>query len=331
MAATKSFESPELAGPYRSGAGPTKVESVELALVWAGEIVELAHVEIATVTANALERAGWPPHAASVAVAAARAVEGERVELPAGEGAIVVARPSVAAAPPPRRWLDRGACLSSVLVALVHVAFVIVARLHPAPAAGLRTWDDVDADVELARHLAGTNDVVPARHDVRILPSPPPWLSPHGPLPTWLTGSSCSCDPIVLDVHLFPVCSACRAVLWLPPAFSERAARVHVGSTTARGALSPERVSRVVRRHGSEARLCYERSLARRPELAGAMTVAFDVSGLGAVSGATIVRSTIDDEDVSTCIRAAVDRWTFPASAAGTTRVSVPITFSPRQ
>ncbi len=101
------------------------------------------------------------------------------------------------------------------------------------------------------------------------------------------------------------------------PAASSRPAPAPAGTTDARGSLSREVIRGVIRSHIDEVRVCYERSLALRPEIAGRVTVAFIISPSGAVSSANVATSTLGDAQVETCIVAAVRTWAFPPPEGG--------------
>lgn len=103
---------------------------------------------------------------------------------------------------------------------------------------------------------------------------------------------------------------------------------IRPGVTEVRGSLSREVITRVIRSHVGEVRSCYERELARRPGLAGRLTVSFVISPTGAVQIATVSSTTMDDPAVESCVAAAARRWRFPApEGGGVVRVSYPFVF----
>lgn len=85
------------------------------------------------------------------------------------------------------------------------------------------------------------------------------------------------------------------------------------------GSLSAEVIRRVVGRHVSEVRHCYERALTTAPDLAGRVTVAFVIAASGAVQSSVVVdaRTDLASTDASSCVAESVRRWSFPAPEGG--------------
>lgn len=117
--------------------------------------------------------------------------------------------------------------------------------------------------------------------------------------------------------------------------------RVHVDVPTVgpSGALSPEVIRRVVRRHINEIRLCFEQALATAPELAGRIETRWVIAPSGSVSDAAIVSSALASpaatdggppaRAVEACVLAAIPRWTFPApEGGGAVNVTYPFVFA---
>ncbi len=106
-------------------------------------------------------------------------------------------------------------------------------------------------------------------------------------------------------------------------------AGTRVGATTVMGSLDPAVIQRIVRRHMSEVRACYERGLRERPGLAGRVIVRFVISPSGAVQGATVESSTLEAPAVDGCIAAATLRWMFPEpEGGGIVTVTFPFVFA---
>ncbi len=84
------------------------------------------------------------------------------------------------------------------------------------------------------------------------------------------------------------------------------------------GGLSREQIRAVVARHRPEVRFCYEQGLISRPDLAGRVAVAFQISPDGHVSSSGVTAATDGTERVASCVGQAVSRWTFPASPSPT-------------
>ena len=93
------------------------------------------------------------------------------------------------------------------------------------------------------------------------------------------------------------------------------------------GSLSKEVIKRVVRRHISEVKYCYEMALAKNPTLAGRVVVKFVISPTGAVNAATLASSTLNNHQVESCVVGAAKRWVFPApDGGGIVAVTYPFT-----
>lgn len=96
------------------------------------------------------------------------------------------------------------------------------------------------------------------------------------------------------------------------------------------GSLDRDLIRKVVRAHISEIRHCYNEGLARNPDLAGKLTVDFEITASGDVSKSEIqAGSTLADAKVEGCVAAAVKRWKFPRPDGGAVQVSYPIEFEP--
>jgi TonB family protein len=96
-----------------------------------------------------------------------------------------------------------------------------------------------------------------------------------------------------------------------------RAPRIRSGAAMVKGSLSKEVIRRIVHRHINEIKFCYERQLAKRPDLSGRVAIKFIISGTGAVQMAAVASSTLGDPVVENCIAQAVRRWTFPQPEGG--------------
>ncbi|MCP4675754.1 MAG: AgmX/PglI C-terminal domain-containing protein [Deltaproteobacteria bacterium] len=96
-----------------------------------------------------------------------------------------------------------------------------------------------------------------------------------------------------------------------------RAPRIRSGAAMVKGSLSKEVIRRIVHRHINEVKFCYERQLAKRPDISGRVSVKFIISGTGAVQMAAVAGSTLGDPQVENCIAQAVRRWTFPQPEGG--------------
>ncbi|MBN1608637.1 MAG: AgmX/PglI C-terminal domain-containing protein [Polyangiaceae bacterium] len=93
------------------------------------------------------------------------------------------------------------------------------------------------------------------------------------------------------------------------------------------GYLSREVIRTIMRRSYSALRACYERGLARNPNLRGKVTVHFVIGLDGSVTSATTPGSTLTDKAVLECIASRVKATTFPSPQGGTVTVTYPIAF----
>ena len=98
---------------------------------------------------------------------------------------------------------------------------------------------------------------------------------------------------------------------------SARVPRIRSGNADVRGSLSKEVIRRVIRRHINEVKFCYEQQLNARPDLEGRVTVRFIISPTGAVQNSLVQDSSLGNQQVESCVAAAVRRWTFPAPDGG--------------
>ncbi|HEV8325579.1 MAG TPA: AgmX/PglI C-terminal domain-containing protein [Myxococcota bacterium] len=105
---------------------------------------------------------------------------------------------------------------------------------------------------------------------------------------------------------------------------------------TCRCRVDKEIIRRVIRAHLAELRYCYERALARVPDLAGKVTSLFVIAPNGRVASAHIESSTLDSPDVDACVADRLLRLTFPATAdsiadGGVLEVRYPFVFVPER
>jgi TonB family protein len=83
------------------------------------------------------------------------------------------------------------------------------------------------------------------------------------------------------------------------------------------GGLTREIIRRVIRNHLHEVRYCYSRELQKNPSLYGRVLVQFTILPSGKVAQASILRSTMNNENVPGCILTRVRGWTFPKPYKG--------------
>jgi hypothetical protein len=98
---------------------------------------------------------------------------------------------------------------------------------------------------------------------------------------------------------------------------------------TAAGRLSPEAVQVVVRESFARFRDCYEKALAKTPDLHGRIAVKFVIDRGGAVATAADDRSDLPDPAVVACVVREFGSLQFPRPRGGMLTVFYPIQFSP--
>ena len=102
-------------------------------------------------------------------------------------------------------------------------------------------------------------------------------------------------------------------------------------TTTAPAAdvLDKEGIRRVIRTEIAAVLACYEEGLGRRPELAGKVTVSFQIEATGSVSTASA--SGLGDAQVETCVASVIEGLRFPPGEdRGTIVVNYPFTLRPK-
>ena len=100
-----------------------------------------------------------------------------------------------------------------------------------------------------------------------------------------------------------------------------------ISSAAAR--ISPDFIRGVVRAHLHEIQACYAEGLARRPDLAGRISMRWTIAESGSVVDASVQSSTLEDPMVEQCMVARVRTWTFAATARGTITIHYPFELRP--
>ena len=91
---------------------------------------------------------------------------------------------------------------------------------------------------------------------------------------------------------------------------SGRLGRTRQGAMNVQGSLDKEIIRRTVQRELRAIRACYERELAKQPNLAGRLAVRFVIAPAGHVTEANA--ETTLDPNVDTCVVSVFKRMTFP-------------------
>ncbi|MFO0664992.1 MAG: AgmX/PglI C-terminal domain-containing protein [Polyangiaceae bacterium] len=107
----------------------------------------------------------------------------------------------------------------------------------------------------------------------------------------------------------------------------ERKISVAAGSGSSRGGLTAEQVRHVVMARTGALRACYESEAQRNPNLAGGVTVQWQIDPSGQVSSASIASSTMGNPRVEGCVVRQVRAWRFPSADAPTTVGAYPFKF----
>ena len=101
-----------------------------------------------------------------------------------------------------------------------------------------------------------------------------------------------------------------------------------IGSAHAgEGKLGAQVIRNVVRTHMAQVRICYEKALQAKPNLAGRVTVQWTIEPAGTVTRARVKESTLHDETAEQCIVTAVSGWTFAKSTGDPVNVTYPFMF----
>lgn len=105
-----------------------------------------------------------------------------------------------------------------------------------------------------------------------------------------------------------------------------------VVSDSAESSSTRDRVRAIVRSHIGEVKVCYERGLARDPNLQGQIKVEFVIEADGRVSQAKIVESTLNDPDVENCLSEVTGTWLFEGLGnEGRLIITYPFNFKPNE
>jgi len=76
-------------------------------------------------------------------------------------------------------------------------------------------------------------------------------------------------------------------------------------------------VARVIRRHESEIKFCYEQALQHVKGLKGKVTVMFTIGPAGDVTDASVADTTLASSEVEACMQQRILRWKFPEPKGG--------------
>jgi hypothetical protein len=91
------------------------------------------------------------------------------------------------------------------------------------------------------------------------------------------------------------------------------------------GHLAPEKIRDVMGRQHAAVSDCFESGLERHPAFRGKVTLLFAIEPDGRVLHASVVQSDLADCEVTRCLRAHVERLSFPPPEGGAVMIQYPI------
>lgn len=101
------------------------------------------------------------------------------------------------------------------------------------------------------------------------------------------------------------------------------------GATSGASGRSTSALMTVVQRHAAAVRFCYNRLLQKKPGASGQVIVRLSVAANGGVSDAQIVKSTLSDSELESCVLAQAREWRFMPSEEARFTFDVPFVFTP--
>lgn len=104
--------------------------------------------------------------------------------------------------------------------------------------------------------------------------------------------------------------------------------RVRTGTGSVAGFCKEKDISRVVNARRRGIQYCYEKELARNPELQGKVTLSWRIMLDGKVGKVLIESSTLGNKDVEGCMIRQVQRWSFPKPEGGMCQIKFPFVFN---
>jgi hypothetical protein len=97
------------------------------------------------------------------------------------------------------------------------------------------------------------------------------------------------------------------------------------------GELDPTLVSKTIDRRKFELQLCYELALRRDQKTNGKMEFSWRIDSRGRISDLKLLRSTIRDKRMVSCVRQKIAAWKFPRPRRGSIKIKYPFSFTPRR
>ncbi|MCP4499456.1 MAG: FHA domain-containing protein [Deltaproteobacteria bacterium] len=104
--------------------------------------------------------------------------------------------------------------------------------------------------------------------------------------------------------------------------------RIRPGKVTYKGSLSREEIQRVVKRFLSKITFCYNKELAKNPNLSGKLVGTWTIGSAGTVTMAKISQNTMGNKSVGACVVKNIKRMRFPRpKGGGSVFVNYPFVF----
>jgi hypothetical protein len=93
--------------------------------------------------------------------------------------------------------------------------------------------------------------------------------------------------------------------------------RIVPGRTIIQGSLTKEEIGRVIRRNLARFKYCYEKQLNANPNLSGKISVYFTIAPTGAVAQASVRETSMNDQNVESCVLTVMRSLKFPKPRGG--------------
>lgn len=103
---------------------------------------------------------------------------------------------------------------------------------------------------------------------------------------------------------------------------------VRRGKGNVAGFCKEKDITRVVSSRQRGITYCYEKELARNPELQGKVTMKWRIGLDGKVSKVLVASSTLKNKTVEGCMKRSIQRWRFPKPEGGMCQIQFPFVFS---
>ncbi len=104
--------------------------------------------------------------------------------------------------------------------------------------------------------------------------------------------------------------------------------RARAGRGTVSAFCKEKDILRVVNARQRGISYCYEKELAKNPELAGKVTISWRIAMNGKVQKVIVVSSTLGSKKVEACMKRSIQRWSFPRPEGGMCQIRFPFVFS---